>query len=275
VPANWEDEGFYGYDGYAWYRTGFNGTELKDKNKSYNLLLGYIDDVDEVFLNGHKIGSSGSFPPRYHTAHNASRNYFLPNEYINFGGMNVIAVRVYDSEITGGIISGDIGIFTDRNDAALTVNLRGVWDFSLLERHWGKSDYTLKENRTPPADAKWTKIGVPAPWEHQGYHDHDGTAWYRKQFTIPKDLEGEDLVLLMGKIDDYDETYLNGKLIGSTNNHDKLRIYHITSEMFKAGALNLLLVYVSDPQGLGGIWEGPIGIMKQSEFTRYMRWRQD
>lgn len=276
VPAAWEEEGFYGYDGYAWYRKTFNGADLKSKNGSFNLFLGYIDDVDEVYLNGHKIGSSGVFPPRYHTAYNALRNYFLPNEHINFTGRNVIAVRVFDSEIAGGIVSGDIGIFTNKDDAALAINLRGRWDFTLSEKHWGKSDYSLKEKRIPPGlDTKWVKIMVPSPWEHQGYPEHDGSAWYRKQFIVPKSLEGEDLVLILGKIDDYDETYLNGKLIGSTNQHDKLRIYHITSDMVKAGALNLLLIYVDDPQGLGGIWEGPVGIMKQSGFTRFMRYKDE
>jgi hypothetical protein len=35
------------------------------------------------------------------------------------------------------------------------------------------------------------------------------------------------------------------------------------------------MIYVDDPQGAGGIWQGPVGIMKQSEFTRFMRWRED
>src|SRR5688572_26232594 len=63
VPSTWEDEGFNGYNGYAWYRTSFDGADLKSKGGiPFNLFMGYIDDVDEVFLNGHKIGASGSFP---------------------------------------------------------------------------------------------------------------------------------------------------------------------------------------------------------------------
>jgi hypothetical protein len=275
VPAKWEDEGFYGYNGYAWYRKTFEGTALKNKNSSYNLFLGYIDDVDEVYFNGHKIGASGSFPPHYQTAYNALRNYNIPNEYINFLGKNTIAVRVYDSEIEGGIVSGEVGIFTNRDDAALDINLRGMWDFKLADRKFGgfTDDYDDSEKRTPPEKGAWLKITVPSPWENQGYNDYDGTAWYRKQFVIPKSLQGEDLVLILGKIDDYDQTYFNGKIIGATNQWDKLRIYHITSDMYTAGAINILLIYVDDPHGLGGIYEGPVGIMKQSNFTRYMRYR--
>jgi sialate O-acetylesterase len=156
------------------------------------------------------------------------------------------------------------------------VNLRGLWDFTLVRRKFGdfseSNDYSLK--RTPPLKAEWSKLMVPGSWEDQGYANYDGSTWYRKQFFIPKELDGQDLILLMGKIDDFDQTYLNGKLVGSTNNYDKLRIYTVPSEMFKAGAMNILLVYVDDPQGLGGLRQGPLGLMKQSDFTRYMRWRQ-
>jgi hypothetical protein len=275
VPANWEDEGFNGYNGHAWYRISFNGADLKNKNGNFNLFLGYIDDVDEVFVNGKMIGSSGSFPPHYKTAYNALRNYYLPNEYINFQGKNVIAVRVYDAEIAGGIVSGDVGIFTNKDDEALAINLRGVWDFTLHGRKFGWPDFSYNEKRTPSKDAAWVKINVPGAWDNQGYHNFDGTAWYRKQFMVPKELEGQDLVLLLGKIDDFDQTYLNGKLIGSTNHHEKFRSYHIPAEMINAGAVNLLLIYVEDTQSRGGIYEGPIGIIKQSEFTRYMRWRDN
>lgn len=275
VPSKWEDEGFNGYNGYAWYRITFDGASLKDGNAIYNLFLGYIDDVDEVYLNGVKIGSSGSFPPRFHTAYNALRNYYLPNENIRWQGKNVIAVRVYDSEIEGGIVSGDVGIFMNKTDQSLAINLRGLWDFTLLDRKFGNRNYSTNELRTPPLNAKWNKVTVPGPWEHQGYHDYDGSAWYRKQFMVPKQLEGEDLVLLLGKIDDFDQTYLNGKLIGSTNQYDKERIYHITSDMINAGAMNLLLIYVDDPQGAGGMYSGPVGVIKQSDFTRYIRYRHN
>jgi sialate O-acetylesterase len=276
VPSAWEEEGFNGYNGYAWYRKMFDGEDLEGQNINYNLFLGYIDDVDEVYLNGHKIGFSGTFPPKFHTAYNAFRNYYLPKEYINFNGKNLIAVRVFDSEVSGGIVSGDVGIYVNENDRDLTINLRGLWDFTIdepLHKHVAEKDFLSTPNRMPPTDIKWSKITVPGEWEHQGYGNYNGTAWYRKQFTIPKELDGEDLVLMLGKIDDFDHTYFNGKWIGSTNYHDRQRIYTIPSDLFRAGALNILLVHVQDTEQRGGMYEGPIGIMKQSDFTRYYRSR--
>ena len=276
VPSNWEDEGFNGYNGYAWYRKTFDGTDLENKRIDYVLFLGNIDDVDEVYFNGHKIGYSGSFPPRYHTAYNAFRRYYLPREYINFNGKNLIAVRVYDSEVNGGITSGDIGVYINENDEALAVNLRGLWDFTTEKKLYKNEDneeFLETDKHLPPADGKWSKITVPGEWEHQGYNNFDGTAWYRKQFVIPKDLEDEDLVLVLGKIDDYDHTYFNGKWIGSTNWHDRQRIYTVPAELFNAGGTNTLLIYVKDTQQRGGIYSGPIGLMRQTEFTKYYRSR--
>lgn len=273
VPSKWEDQGFNGYDGYAWYRNTFDGTLLKNQQLSYTLILGYIDDVDEVFVNGVKIGSSGSFPPRFHTAYNARRMYNIPREAIRFDGKNVIAVRVYDAGIEGGIVKGDVGIYVDEDAKAFAVNLNGVWDFATERRQIAMREVQRRDDRTPSTDASWTTLNVPAPWEHQGFEHFDGTGWYRKQFFVPRSLAGEDLVLVLGRIDDYDETYINGKLIGSTNQHDKLRVYHFPADLIRPGAVNLLLVYVADYGGNGGIYDGPLGIMKQSQFTRFMRWR--
>src|SRR5688572_5433985 len=55
VPKKWEEQGFNGFNGFAWYRRTFDGTLLKDQNIPYHLFMGYIDDADEVYFNGHLI----------------------------------------------------------------------------------------------------------------------------------------------------------------------------------------------------------------------------
>jgi sialate O-acetylesterase len=67
VPSSWEDQGFNGYNGYAFYRKKIS-IPSEQKGRMLYLNMGYIDDVDEVYLNGHKIGSTGGFPPNYVTA---------------------------------------------------------------------------------------------------------------------------------------------------------------------------------------------------------------
>ena len=113
VPSPWENQGFYGYDGYAFYRKEFTLTG-QDRGKELYLMLGFVDDVDETYINGKKIGSTGSFPPSFETAYNAEREYYIPNDIINFDGKNVIAVKVYDTYQDGGIVSGKVGIMQQK-----------------------------------------------------------------------------------------------------------------------------------------------------------------
>ncbi len=271
VPDNWESQGFHGYDGYAWYRTSFDGDELDKGHGGYSLFLGYIDDIDEVFFNGVKIGRTGSFPPEFSTAYNAKRRYQIPNELINYQGRNVIAVRVYDAMLEGGIVDGDIGIYTNEEDRALAVNLRGMWNFKLLpEWRIGQNpDFNMLESKAKD----WTEIMSPLAWEHQGYHKYNGGAVYHKTFVIPDKYKNENLVLMIGAIDDKDWTFFNGKLIGQTDGYNKLRAYTITPDMWSSNDLNVLTIYIEDSTGYGGIVEGPVGLIRQSDFTRFIRWR--
>jgi len=111
VPGNWEDQGFPGYDGYAWYRLHFS-VEEDFGNQPLYLFLGKIDDCDETYLNGVKIGSSGKLPPEPLTAWNDQRAYKIPSELLQ--KENVIAIRAYDIFSPGGIHSGLIGILNQQ-----------------------------------------------------------------------------------------------------------------------------------------------------------------
>src|SRR5258708_13073666 len=72
APSPWEEQGFNGYDGFAWYRKKFDGRTL-DRNANYYLGLGFIDDADEVYVNGRLIGFSVSIPPCFNTPYNNNR----------------------------------------------------------------------------------------------------------------------------------------------------------------------------------------------------------
>src|SRR5204862_352511 len=65
VPQRWEDAGHPDYDGFGWYRTRFPLPTVKDQSAPIFLELGKIDDVDQTFLNGVKVGQTGEFPPDY------------------------------------------------------------------------------------------------------------------------------------------------------------------------------------------------------------------
>jgi Glycosyl hydrolases family 2, sugar binding domain len=269
VPAAWEDEGFNGYDGFAWYRKKFDGHKLS-KEETYYLNLGYIDDCDEVYVNGKLVGVSGSMPPKFKTAYQSERRYSLPSEVIDFDGENTIAVRVFDVIHGGGIIDGDLGIYRSPKSRMLA-DLSGLWQFA-----------KTRNEKPLDASAEWSKVMVPSAWEHQGYYKYDGYAWYRKTFTLPANFseKDEEIVLMLGKIDDFDKTYLNGKLIGQTNDgedygdsrsFERMRVYTIPNGLLKKDAVNVIEVLVEDMGNTGGIYEGPIGITTRTAYQRYFK----
>jgi len=275
VPSSWENQGFHGYDGYAWYRTSFK-LKSSDAEKDLYLILGYVDDVDQTFINGNLIGVSGGFPTNYRTAYNAFRKYYIPKEFLNKDGENIIAVRIFDDELDGGIMSGGIGLYTYDSGFEPDVNLSGIWDFKIGD----DSLFLKKETKNFDSD----KLMVPAHWDVQGYQDYDGFGWYKKTFLLPKDLDGESMILLMGKIDDIDQTYVNGILVGSTgkwnftgiptdfdsNEEYRIsRVYSVPRKLLKYGQTNTIVVRVYDGFKNGGIYDGPVGLIKQSNYKKY------
>ena len=273
VPANWEDEGYPGYDGYAWYRKHFY-LSPEMYNKPVYIHLGCIDDVSEVFLNGHFVSFTGAFPPHYITAYNVDQKFIVPKEYWNSSGDNVIAVRVYDDGLVGGINQGRPGVFEMVDYLYPDYAIEGTWKLSKGDDDdWAKPSFD---------DSKWPEVLVPAYWDTQGMKDYDGYGWYRVRFTVPEKFRDEDLVLLVGKVDDVDETYLNGERVGHTGTrhvqgweYQKFRAYTVPSETIKFGRENVLAVRVYDNFLHGGIYDGPIGFVTRDHYRRWERKHTD
>ena len=265
TPREWEH--FYpGYNGFGWYRKSFSFTATTE-DQAYVLFLGFIDDVDEVFINGVKVGKSGKFPPNFKTAFSRERRYQIPENVLR-SGTNVIAVRVFDEAKEGGIHRADqFGIYYDRDENIMDLNLSGSWKFS--------RDYEKGLKQVKFDDQQWENIHVPMNWENQGYEEYDGTAWYRKAFNLPDRLNDKELMLVLGRIDDFDKVYFNGQLIGQVedlsgysrfekgNAYRLFRAYRIPKELLRQK--NLIVVEVEDMSGEGGIYEGPVGIIEQQK----------
>ncbi|HEY5499088.1 MAG TPA: hypothetical protein VIK20_01755 [Bacteroidales bacterium] len=275
VPSPWEEQGFPGYDGYGIYRKKVVIPQKFNTGELLYLKLGYIDDVDEVYFNGVKIGSTGTFPPNFETAYQANRKYYIPSNLIKFNGTNLIAVKVYDAYQWGGIVSGDVGIYKSTLPIKLDVNLQCSWKF-----HTG-DNIAWKENAY--IDCSWSSIFVPSTWEDQGFRCYDGFAWYRKSFIYKGGLTDEKLVLMLGKIDDLDQAFLNGVLIGSTklkfneskpfiigSEYKTIRGYYFPRKLLRKGLKNTIAVRVYDKIDLGGIYEGPVGIVTQRKYLEYL-----
>lgn len=275
VPAPWQEEGFRRYNGYAWYRVAFE-IDFKE-NEPLFLELGRIDDSDEVYVNGHLVGTTGGFPPDYYTAVNVDRTYAIPTEYLVKGKKNILAVRVYDEGGLGGIIGKTVGIYSYATSYENGFTLIGNWKFHLFD------DMKWADEKLD--DLEWENVVVPATWESQGFREYDGFAWYRKKFKLPVSFKSSDMVLLLGKIDDLDEVFLNGTRIGGTGQIDrrwareddwqKPRTYFIPDGLLKPGGENVIAVRVFDERGNGGIFEGPVTIIARSEYKEFWKKYRD
>ena len=132
--------------------------------------------------------------------------------------------------------------------------------------------------KTDVDDTSWETMLSGKAWEDQGHPDYDGMAWFRVRFVLPASFKNQGafhdtLQIYLGKIDDSDETYLNGVLIGKNGDnvspddqtdflkssvYYKERYYKIAanSPLLKWDAMNTLAIRVHDGAGKGGMWYG-------------------
>jgi sialate O-acetylesterase len=244
------------------------------------LSLGKIDDVNQVYFNGVLIGTLGSFPPEYESAYNLPVLYPIPENLIRFNQENTIAVRVFDEKMGGGMVSGNLVIGFDPDELLLTQNLSGIWKLSFKNYKGCRAiDYD---------DSDWQDIQVPASWESQGFNQYDGYAWYRKSFELSEQIVPQKLYLVLGKIDDKDKVFLNNVEIGEyrdmynspmvNRNHgdwQMRRAYKIPDKLLNAKGTNTIAIVVYDSGGIGGIHEGPVGIMTKVQYQQYVAAHRD
>ena len=105
-------------------------------------------------------------------------------------------------------------------------------------------------------DSLWKEMNLPVYWESDSIGTFDGTVWFRKKIVIPKTWLNKDLVLEPGPIDDMDRSYVNGTLVGATEDDglwETPRIYKVSKEIVKDTLLTIA-IRVIDNQGGGGIW---------------------
>jgi sialate O-acetylesterase len=100
---------------------------------------------------------------------------------------------------------------------------------------------------------------LPQYWEQTEIGEFDGAVWYRKNVEISESMLGKALKLTLGPIDDMDRTYLNGVLVGASEETGLWQVnrsYSIPAKIVKAG-MNTIAVRVMDIVGGGGIYGKP------------------
>jgi beta-galactosidase len=115
--------------------------------------------------------------------------------------------------------------------------------------------------RTDLNDSKWNTIPVPSNWEREGFGipiytnivypfpknppfvgEDDPVGTYRKQFSIPSNWDGKEIILQFGSITGCAFVYVNGQKIGITKASKSPAEFNITKYVKKG--TNLLAVQV-------------------------------
>lgn len=102
-------------------------------------------------------------------------------------------------------------------------------------------------------DASWKTMTLPTinGWETAGRESLDGSVWFRIKFQLPKNWVGKAMKLDLGRIRDLDFTYVNGKLVGSTESTTNKRSYTIDANLLQAGE-NTIAIQVLNFYDKGG-----------------------
>jgi sialate O-acetylesterase len=268
----WENEGFSDYDGFAWYRVHFTIQSILP-NQWYTVSIGRLDDVDITYLNGEEIGRTGSFPPNYYTAYHVYREYIVSGNQFKTGE-NVLAIRVYDERLLGGWLEGRLELLPLEEPAQIVMPILGYWKFKTGDEFSWSDEFT--------SDTLWDSIRTQQAWEKQGYEGYNGFAWYRKKVILPKFIQAGSYQLNLGQIDDADQVFINGELIGQTGtftenqvfyddlSYKKTRLYDIPDHLMESESEWTIAVRVYDGLEEGGMIAGHILIQKKKELTETM-----
>jgi len=132
-------------------------------------------------------------------------------------------------------------------------------DKKRIDEWYGKlwqNDEGYKDTQNPwysPSlnDSDWLSIQIPGYWNKTELNGFNGCVWFRKEISIPKNMENKPAKLILGRIVDADSTFINGKFIGYTSYQYPPRWYSIPPNVLKEGK-NIITVRLISNIGNGG-----------------------
>lgn len=146
----------------------------------------------------------------------------------------------------------------DYNRSAYYQSLNGIWQFVYAD----KSANRIKNFYEEKLDTRaWSEISVPSNWEMKGFGipiytnitypfpknppfvgEDNPVGTYRRQFTVPADWDGREILLHFGSITGCAFVYVNGHKVGMSKAAKSPAEFNITPYLKKGN--NLLAVQV-------------------------------
>jgi sialate O-acetylesterase len=98
---------------------------------------------------------------------------------------------------------------------------------------------------------RWHNYWLPGYWADQGVKGLNGVVWFRKEIDVPADMTGVAAKLMLGRIVDADQAWVNGVKVGNITYQYPPRRYDVPAGILKPGK-NLIVVRVTNTAGKGG-----------------------
>lgn len=247
VGSPWSEQGLADYDGYGWYRLRFTLPANLSANRNFQkfqalvFTLGKLDDADQTWVNGMKVGQTGSFPNEFEGDWTTTREYLVPVSALRLGQENVIAIRLYDHDGDGGAYEGPYeiqvaslknfihidfalgpeknGIFTSGNSPPFSIRVQNETSYAVVgELSWGiKTDEgeLLNSHESSVTLEAGAKRSITSPFTPKKPGFYQVTCRYKTRdegvVSVSKILgfNPEKIVSALTRKDDFDEFWNN------------------------------------------------------------------
>lgn len=116
-----------------------------------------------------------------------------------------------------------------------------------------QSDAGLKQDWKEAGfnDSNWSQMTLPGYWADRELGSVNGAVWFRREINISESMAGKPAKLLLGRIVDADEVYINGRKVGNTTYQYPPRRYMLPADALKVGR-NTIAIRVINNAGRGG-----------------------
>ncbi len=164
-------------------------------------------------------------------------------------GLDAVALLAQDPAKATAAESQSEEAWWDAHDPSNAAN-RAYIDPAYQDTGTGKK----KSRKSKDNGGAWTTLTADRGWKDSGIpalKDFDGVVWMRATVTLTADQAAKANELLLGPIDTYDTTWVNGAWIGSSAMSWLWRDYTVPAGVFRAGD-NVITLRVLGGGGLTG-----------------------
>ena len=131
--------------------------------------------------------------------------------------------------------------------------LGAAWEAWWRER---SGDAEESEPWQPESGADWPlapdQLADWKLWGDPDLENHNGMVWHRATFELSETQAQGDAVLALGGIDEVDQTWINGHVLGNTFGWGTERRYTVPAELLRAGE-NVVVTNILNTWGQGGL----------------------